>query len=264
MGFEQLPKLELFFKGFPEDVRFRRHTVPESLEIARGSLYEAWYRCVKLSPYLADAIDTDVWRSDRLRTTYKNFGDLRNTTFDEWWLSMGFGLFSEGKDFRRISVCEISEDLDGDTIRFLIPLTTSPATLKKQFDALLKKHHPYYKKFDRWEHNSTATARMRTSKLKSDLINKYIQAYETRQELRKSNPSVRLYEVGEAMNANILLVPKPTDNTNQINEKHFLMSQQVTEYIEKARNLIANASEGVFPSTDNHEWVERSTRSRFD
>jgi len=35
-----LPKLGFFFKGFPEDVRFRRHTVPEALEIAKGTMYE--------------------------------------------------------------------------------------------------------------------------------------------------------------------------------------------------------------------------------
>jgi hypothetical protein len=263
MSFEHLPKLEFYFKGFPEDVRFRKHSVPESLEIARGSLYETWYRCVRQSPYLATAIDTNEWPSYKLRETYERFGDLRGTNFDEWWIAVGYGLFCEDRDFRRIKVCEVSEDLEPETIRFIIPLTTSPATLKKQFDELLKMHHPHYNKFDRWN-LSTAKAKMRTSKLKSELLNKYITAYEIREELRKTDPSAKLYDVGRVMGANSKLVPKESDKPEVKKDKNFLMSQQVTEYIERARNLIANASEGIFPSTENHAWVERTTRSRFD
>jgi hypothetical protein len=263
MSFEHLPKLEFFFKGFPEDVRLTKHSVPASLAIARGSIYEAWYRCVKLSPYLAEAIDSGEWRSDALRQTYEWFGDLRGTTFDEWWVEVGYGIFKEGKEFRRIHLSEITEDLPPKTIRFDVPLTTSPATLKKQFDALLKKHHPHYKQFDRFK-QSTAIAPLKLSKLSSPSINLYLQAYEKQQELKKTNPSVKLYEVGEAMNANPKNVVKESDHSVVKKEKRFLMSQQVTEYIEKARDLIANASEGVFPSTESHRWVERGIRRRFD
>ena len=35
-----------FFKGFPEDVRFRHHTIPDSLEHAKGTLYEAWFNAI--------------------------------------------------------------------------------------------------------------------------------------------------------------------------------------------------------------------------
>lgn len=260
MQSDQLPKPAFYFKGFPEDVRFKRHTVPSSLEVARGSLYEAWYLCVKHSPYLANAIDTDVWQSENLRKTYEWFGDLRGTTFDEWWVDVGFNLFCEGKNFRRITQTAETEDVPENTIRFDVPLTVSPATLKAQFNALLKKHHPHYRQFDRWK-QSTAKAKMRTSKLSSQSINLYLKAYEVQQELRRTNPNVKLYEVGEAMNADPKQVVKPTDSDAVIKDKHFFMSQKVTEYIEKARDLIANASEGVFPSTEAHAWVERSTRA---
>jgi hypothetical protein len=59
----QLPKPRFFFKGFPEDVRFRAHSLPESLEIARGTLYEAWFRALKLSPYLKQGWTTGQWLS---------------------------------------------------------------------------------------------------------------------------------------------------------------------------------------------------------
>ena len=260
MKFDQLPKPAFYFKGFPEDVRFRRHTVPDSLNAAKGTLYEAWYRCLKQSPYLANAIDTGVWQSEKLRTTYELFGDLRVTTFDEWWVDVGFNLFCEGKNFRRISVPDETEDVPENTIRFDVPLNVSPATLKAQFNQLLKKHHPHYRQFDRWQ-QSTAKVSMKASKLTSDSINLYLQAFEVQQELRKTNPNVKLYEVGEAMNADPSQIIKSTDTDVQIKDKHFFMSQKVTEFIGRARDLIANASEGVFPSTEAHAWVERSTRA---
>lgn len=259
MKSDQLPKPAFYFKGFPEDVRFERHAVPDSLEIAKGTLYEAWYRCLKYSPYLANAIDTGVWQSEKLRTTYELFGDLRGSTFDEWWVDVGFNLFCEGKNFRRISVPDETEDVPENTIRFDVPLNVSPATLKAQFNLLLKKHHPHYRQFDRWK-QSTAKAKMRTSKLSSPAINLYLQAYEVQQELRKTNPNVKLYEIGEAMNANPNYLEKNGDLPSDVLRKHEKMSLQITEYIEKARDLIANASEGVFPSTETHAWVERNQR----
>jgi hypothetical protein len=39
------------------------------------------------------------------------------------------------------------------------------------------------------------------------------------------------------------------------------MSLIVSEYLGKAKNLIAHASEGRFPCTDDHDWVERSKRA---
>ena len=51
----------------------------------------------------------------------------------------------------------------------------------------------------------------------------------------------------------------PTD----ILDKHEQMSLVVSEYLGKAKNLIAYASaEGWFPCADNHEWVERNTRAQ--
>jgi hypothetical protein len=130
MKTSDLPKLALFFKGFPEDVRFRRHTVPEALEIARGTMYETWYRCLKLSPYTAQALATGTWRSDEQKQTYERFGDLQHTTFDTWWLDRGYELFMEKGDFKRIDVQQHGSSAgDTDKLVLEIPLTVSPATL---------------------------------------------------------------------------------------------------------------------------------------
>lgn len=257
MQTSDLPKLAFFFKGFPEDVRFRLHTVPESLEIARGTMYETWYRCLKLSPYTAEALETGVWRSQEQQETYERFGDLQGTTFDSWWLDRGYELFKEKGDFKRIDVQQQSNATDNAQRLVLeIPLTVSPATLKEQFDDLLRQHHPHYKRFDRWQHSS-ATGRLRASKLTSVSLNLYVSVYEQ----WYKNQDAALYEIGEQMALNPRYVVKHGDLGGDIRDKHLQMSLIVSEYLGKAKNLIAHASEGRFPCTEDHEWVERATRA---
>lgn len=260
MSERNLPKLGFFFKGLPEDVRFRRHTVPESLELVRGTLYEAWYRAIKLSPYMAEAIDTGNWRSDAQRENFRQFGDLRGTTFDDWWVNVGYEIFREPDGFKRISIQEANQPAADMTLILEVPLTVSPATLKAQFDALLRDKHPHYARFDRWKY-SEADRRMRTSKLTSVSLNLYLDVYECWLELHKENLDVHLYEVGERMRLNPRYVVSNNDLPSDVRDKHLQMSLVVTEYLGKAKNLIAYASEGVFPLTDDHEWIERTTRA---
>ena len=261
MKTSDLPKLAFFFKGFPEDVRFRRHTVPESLEIAKGTLYEAWYRAVKLSPYMAASIDSNVWRSKSQQDTFIRFGDLRASTFESWWIERGYELFMEKADFKKIGVREgNAQEIKDKTLILEIPLTVSPATLKLQFDELLRKHHEHYKRFDRWQHSS-ATGKLQSSKLTSVSINLYLDVYEQWHAMQTKDAAINLYEVGEAMNLNPRLVVKHIDLNSDVREKHLKMSLLVSEYLEKAKNLIAHASEGIFPCIENHDWIERSTRA---
>lgn len=264
MGNRHLPKPRFFFKGFPEDVRFTKHSVPESLEIAKGTLYEAWFNALRLSPYMAESIDSGNWLSDQQQKTYERFGDLRGTTFDQWWVDVGFNLFAEGQDFKRLSLLDTSGEVTKDTLVIEIPLTTSPATLKEQFNELLREHHPHFKKFDRWK-MSTATAKLQSSRLTSLSINLYLAVYEKQREMvATEGPDVTLYQVGEALNLNPRLVVVFADRPADVKEKHLQMSLLVSEYLKKAKNLIAYASEGIFPYTENHDWIERTSRAPSD
>jgi hypothetical protein len=252
-----LPKPGFFFKGFPEDVRFRRHTVPDSLEIARGTMYETWYRCLKLSPYMAESVATGSWRSIEQQQTYEQFGDLVGTTFESWWIDRGYELFREKGDFKRIGIQQAADTSDdGGTLVLEIPLTVSPATLKEQFDDLLRLHHPHFKRFDRWQHSS-ATSRLRSSKLTSLSLNLYVNVYEH----WLKDTSAALYEIGEQMALNPRYVVKRNDMPEDVKDKHLQMSLMVSEYLGKAKNLVAHASEGRFPCTDDHDWIERATRA---
>ena len=258
----QLPKPKFFFKGFPEDVRFRAHTVPQSLEIARCSLYEAWFDALRLSPYYACAIDTNDWPSSEAKQTFETFGDLRQTAFDQWWVDTGHALFAEQHAFRRVRLKDSADGADrlGPTLSLDIPLTVSPATLKRQFDELLRQHHPHYKDFDRWR-ASSAPARLENRKLTSVSINLYLQVYRKWVEKGGLEHEVHLFEIGEELNLDPKHKVLRTDYPKEASAKHLKMSLLVSEYLEKAKNLVAHATEGRFPCTENHPWIERRTRA---
>jgi hypothetical protein len=267
MQMSQVPKPKFFFKGFPEDVRFRGHSVPESLEIARGTLYEAWFRALKMSPYLEQGWSSGQWLSPQAQQTAELFGDLRGEEFDSWWLARGFTLFAETRAFRRVSLISspthAASAQAGAVLTIEVPLDVSPATLKSQFDELLKQHHPHYRDFDRWG-ASSARVRMENRKLTSVSINMFLQVYEAWRQRGGPQQPVRLYEIGEALRLNSKFSVTAADTPYEASDKHRKMSLTVSEYLEKAKNLVAHASEGRFPCTEDHEWIERKSRSRRD
>lgn len=262
----QLPKSKptFFFKGFPEDCRFKSHTTPESVAIARGTLYEAWFRALKVSPFYPPNCSIEDIRSDHVQATYDRFGDLSEIDFGNWWQKTGYQLFAETSPFRRIELSDGKDDSNEQTptLKLEIPLNVSPATLKRQFEVLLQKHHPHYKDFDRWE-ASTAPMRLQSRKLTSLSINLYLDVYAHYLKKAKEDgeDNVRLYEICEELALNPKLKITNTDRPSDVQDKRLKMSLTVSEYLEKAKNLCAHAAEGRFPCTDNHQWIERKKRS---
>ena len=251
-----------FFKGFPEDVRFRHHTIPDSLEHAKGTLYEAWFNAIRLSPYLTQSIDSGIWRNEKSQQVFEQFGDVRGITFEDWWVKRGYRLFAEGQPFSKITLDAQSGDNENHSLTITIPLNVSPKTLRQQFDDLLEQHHPHYKDYDRWR-ASTSEMPIRKSKLTSLSINLWLEVYETWVDMGGLEKGVHLYEIGEKLKLAPKHMVKHGDFPTDILDKHEQMSLVVSEYLGKAKNLIAYASaEGWFPCADNHEWVERNTRAQ--
>jgi hypothetical protein len=231
-------------------------------------LYETWFNALQLSPYYQSICETKEFPSEEAKQTFHVFGDLRNTSFDAWWIEVGYGIFAEKKPFNKVSIINQTDSF-GEDVKVLhleIPLNVSPKTLRAQFDNLLELHHPHYKDFDRW-HASTAPVRMESRKLTSASLNICLDVYRSFIEKSKQG-DVQLYDIGEEIKINPKYAVKHGDRPVEIAEKHIKMSSAVSEYLEKAKNLVAHATEGRFPCTDNHHWIERQTRaprkSRYD
>jgi len=80
------------------------YSIPESLERAKGTLYETWFNALQLSPYYQTMWETKEFPSDDSKRTFELFGDLRNVSFDTWWIEVGYGIFAEKKPFNKVSI----------------------------------------------------------------------------------------------------------------------------------------------------------------
>lgn len=257
---------QLLFKGLPEDVRFKSHSIPESMERAKGTLYETWFNALQLSPYYQRICETNEFPSEQAEKTFHLFGDLRKTTFEQWWVATGYGIFAEKKPFNKVSISNEMDAAGEDVpiLRLEIPLNVSPKTLRNQFNDLLELHHPHYKDFDRWK-ASTADARFENKKLTSASLDLCLDVYRAYLDM-KGDEELGLYELGVKLKINPKLVVVYRDQPKEIADKHVKMASAVSEYLEKAKNLVAYATEGVFPCVENHHWIERKKRrtSKFD
>lgn len=265
----ELPNLRFFFKGLPEDGRFTAHTVEESLEQARGSLYQAWFEALQLSPFYAAGIDSGHWRSEEARQTFGRFGDLRGQSFGRWWKTKGYRLFAEEVGYHPLKLADpqAAEDMNlhgivtGEALTVRVPLNLAPKLLKQQFDELLQTHHPQYERFDRWEH-STAEVRLQNRRLTNDAVNLFLKVYRMSLPADADSEPPRHYEIGERLKLAPKFMPREGDNPAWLIEKRRDMALVVSDYMKNARNLLAHAAEGCFPCVDDHAWVERVPRRR--
>lgn len=116
--------------------------------------------------------------------------------------------------------------------------------------------HPEYVNFNRWLH-STSKIPFESSRLTSVSLNLYMTVF--KQWLKNNNAP--LYEIGEFLKLNKKYSVRKADTPTDIKEKHLQMSLLVTEYLSKAKRLVAYATEGRFPLIDEHEWVKKRVRS---
>jgi hypothetical protein len=242
-------------------VRSSKFSILAGLKEAKGSLYETWFNALKLSPFYRDSCRSKKFLSAAAQDTYDLFGDIRSLSFEDWWKKTGYAIFSEEVAFRKVSVKSdrdpFSEKVNIVTVE--IPLNVSPKLIKKQFEEILQKHHSHYKDYDRWK-TSTAAAKLMSNKLTRVSLDLYLKVFERFLEKSKKG-NVHLYEIGEELNLNPRLIVQSSDRRAEAAEKRIKMAATVSDPLEKAKNLVAYATEGVFPCIKDHPWVDRQKRA---
>ncbi len=255
-------------KVFPRPYRLKGTTLPESVKLAKGSLYEAFFDALQLSPFYKEAIQSKEFINEDVKRTYDLVGDLRNTNFETWWANYGYSIFAETKPLNQVKKLSHKNPF-GRAIPLLsvdIPLDVSPQLLREQIEELLKKHHPNYKNFDRWK-TSTAQIKFKSTRMTYQSISLCLKVYRKYQDKKQNQPeNARLYMIGEELALNPKLNVLKHDLKAMAASKKIKMAATVTEYLDKAKNLIAHATEGNFPVVADHPWYQkkkRGTRSRY-
>ena len=246
---------ELIFKGMRQ-LRYKRQE--DMLRDALRSPYYWWWAFLRLSK--------DYWwvchrrgavGDQRLKGMYRDFGNVYELTFEEWFLRRGKNLLSEELDLpavRKLSPTnlELSRPL-GRHLILEIPLNMTEKSIISQVRKQLR-NHP-----DR-EVERISTAKRKLAKLigiRQDVIESAYAVWKIHHESRdgrvvekvgQAHGTKSLYQIGKELRLVRSCLPVTTDNQERAAKRVNGMKVAVSRMLARANNLIENAAIGVFPS----------------
>jgi hypothetical protein len=246
---------ELIFKGMRQ-LRYKRQD--DMLKDAIRSPYYWWWAFLRLSK--------DYWwvcqrrgavGDLRLKGMYRDFGNVYELTFEEWFLRRGKNLLSEELALpavRKLSPTnlELSRPL-GRHLILEIPLNMTEKSIISQVRKQLR-NHP-----DR-EVERISTAKRKLAKLigiRQDVIESAYAVWRLHHESRdgrvvekigQAHGTKSLYQIGKELRLVRSCMPVATDNQERAAKRVNGMKVAVSRMLTRANHLIDNAAIGVFPS----------------
>ena len=217
----------------------------EELRKARNGWYGIWYQCLRLSEEYVHCCDNHG--KGRLRNLYLDFGDVRQP-FPVWWTKTGRYVFAERKEVADVVVYKDHRDLeDIRTLRgkllIEVPLNIRLSTVVRKVNKILKEAYEGREVIPREQ--STARRKLAKSKLRINTVKTMLDLYE----LRQRHPDLTLWQLGERAGIELDLMARTTDEVAMsVQQERVRMSIAVSRYLRQARDLIWNATEGMFPS----------------
>ena len=185
----------------------------------------------------------------KLANLYKDFGDIDKKSFAQWWANQGRKIFAERKKLKKVEAIEDRRQLDRlniheDRLIIEVPLTLRRQTAIRQIGKQLKKAYEAREAIDIWQ-QSTAKRQVIKSKIRMSTVEMLLNVWQ----IRNQNPTLSNYEIGQKAKIDLDLLARTTDG-DQLDEalERRRMQIAVSRYLAQAKNLIANAEKGIFPS----------------
>lgn len=189
----------------------------------------------------------------KLANLYKDFGDVDKKSFAQWWANQGRKIFAERKKLKKVEVIEERSQLErlrivDDRLIIEVPLTLRRQTAIRQIGKALQKAYESREPVDIWE-QSTAKRQVIKSKIRMKTVEMLLNVWQ----IRNEHPTLSNYEVGIKAKIDLDLLARTTDG-DEIDEalERRRMTIAVSRYVAQAKNLIANAEMGIFPSIKPH------------
>jgi hypothetical protein len=243
------------FKGMR---RYRYYEPQHSLTDALRSPYIWWWRYLRMSKnYWWVCQRRGAVGDERLRSMYRDFGDVYGSSFQDWWLRRGVNLFMEQKALARVRALD-ANDLrlsreQEDHLLLELPVFMTEQTILKQVRELLRNHERRHVE----RRSSAKRALAKYVGLKQDVIEIARQVWQTSYEAQDPNIEYQmgkpqgnksLYQIGKELRLVASCMPQTGDTIERTRKRVNGMKVAVTRMLRRADNLIANAETGVFPS----------------
>ncbi|WP_353427255.1 hypothetical protein NHB34_08750 [Polynucleobacter sp. MWH-UH19D] len=259
--------VKFFLKGLSAEDRIFPQTIESSAKLAKGTLYEAWFDALQISPWYRESTVTGVFKSAAAEEVWEKFGDLRNLDFTSWWKTVGYKIFSESVPYQPLTIIEptvkvqaLASGKKPPVLKIEVPLNLHPKALREQFDEILKQHSDYYSESkDRWDHSTAEAHQYRESKLSYQTISRWLQVYRE-YEKQKDQKNFKLYNFAKEMELHPKLFKGLLKNVDVPEDLRVEAANVASDILKQVRNLMAHATELRFPCTDPHEWTTTQKR----
>lgn len=267
---------DFYYKGLPIENEFFPFTPEQSAEAAKGSMYEAWFDTLKASPWYNEICETRVFPSDSAKECYEKFGDLRPMSFKKWWLTTGYEIFAERVRYESMQdrgvVNSTTKTLkykkgENEPSKLLIevPLNLDPKILKVQFEKILREHSNYYEHKNRFQESTAPAPLERDAKVKYSTIKMWLHVYKEVEKERALHKDATLADICRKLGLRKNLFADFGEGTvvddSQIRQQ---AANVVSEYYQKARRLMAHATEMWFPRFDDNSALLEIQRRNHD
>lgn len=232
-------------KHIPRSERVRSNPDRE-IAAARKTWIYWWYMTLRASDEYRYCCENGG--KGKLASLYADFGDIPAHPFSTWYMKHGRKIFGETKPFKKVQSVETNRELEElrlkqDGLILQIPLTIRKQTVMRQIGKFLKEVYEG-RDIDIWM-KSTAKRQIVKSKIRMSTVETLLKVYE----LRNKHLTASLNEIGQMARIDPDILKRDTTGQD-LNDclVRRRMTIAVSRYLKQAKNLIANAERGVFPS----------------
>lgn len=255
--------------------QFRHATIEEEIADASKSIRRWWWEYLRLSKdywLLCQTTKGGVPETydERLAKIYRDFGNIYDCSFEEWWRRTGSELFMELRLPPRVQqITSVESAISGDRagkILVEIPLQLSKETVQKQINRILASYQDR-RPLNRLE-TSTSRYPIHVTLARLNVLQKSHEVFCLHRELiakptalAQSNMTrldlefqerANLFKIGKALE----ISPsneRLTGTKEEIDRRANSMRQMVWVHMKRAKALIANVEHGVFPNDEMPE-----------
>lgn len=187
----------------------------------------------------------------KLSELYKDFGDVREGSFREWWRVKAVPLFAEKRSDIRVdevqSKDEVPSEWDKKDLMILkISLEMDKKSIKRIFNQILKRHTTERGRPAQKFGKSTAKYPINQN-FTIDNLRIGLEIYDLYKRTRTGEDKLKLWEIGVELRLLPDSMPHPKDSNGEKLIKRNRMAATVSRYIKQAEKRIENVAKGVFP-----------------
>jgi hypothetical protein len=246
INMEQNTENEFFKAARPGQRRFVRGEGDEIASRLKGTAYYGWYKTLRASESYRETCRTKG--GGRLASLYEDFGDVY-MPWDMWVARFGRKIFTERQALPKVEQLRKSDienlKVTQEDILLKVPLTISKVTLMRQIGKIIKEKHSG-RKLDVFK-RSTSKRPLLKSRVQMPMVEILLEVNAA----RAKHKDMPLWKVGELAGVKIAYMSRVDDKHRilSIDEERRRMAIVTSGYLNKARWLIDNAENGLFPLT---------------